>query len=106
MTLTGIVKNPANKPVKNASITIRNLKDEILYEEISNRKGFFKFDEIEPKFYYLLIKHETEGSKRIKLNPKKFIAQEQLAGNKYRAISDFISGMTDRYAINLNKNFK
>jgi dGTPase len=42
----------------------------------------------------------------IKLNPKKFIAQEQLTGNKYRAISDFISGMTDRYAINLNKNFK
>ena len=43
---------------------------------------------------------------RIKLNPKKFIAKEQLTGNKYRAISDFISGMTDRYAINLNKNFK
>jgi len=43
---------------------------------------------------------------RIKLNPKKFIAQEQLTDNKYRAISDFISGMTDRYAINLNKNFK
>ena len=43
---------------------------------------------------------------RIKLNPKKFIAQKQLTGNKYRAISDFISGMTDRYAINLNKNFK
>ena len=43
---------------------------------------------------------------RIKLNPKKFITLEQLAGNKYRAISDFISGMTDRYAINLNKNFK
>ena len=43
---------------------------------------------------------------RIKLNPKKFINPEQLTGNKYRAISDFISGMTDRYAINLNKNFK
>ncbi len=43
---------------------------------------------------------------RIKLNPKKFIAQKQLTGNKYRAISDFISGMTDRYAINLNENFK
>ena len=43
---------------------------------------------------------------RIKLNPKKFITPEQLTGNKYRAISDFISGMTDRYAINLNKNFK
>jgi len=44
--------------------------------------------------------------KIIKLNPKKFIAKEQLTINKYRAISDFISGMTDRYAINLNKNFK
>ena len=43
---------------------------------------------------------------RIRLNPKKFITPEQLTGNKYRAISDFISGMTDRYAINLNKNFK
>ena len=43
---------------------------------------------------------------RIKLNPKKFIAPEQLKDDKYRAISDFISGMTDRYAINLSKNFK
>ena len=43
---------------------------------------------------------------RIKLNPKKFIAPEQLTGNKYRAISDFISGMTDRYAIQLYKSYK
>ena len=43
---------------------------------------------------------------KIKLNPKKFIASDQLRGNKYRAISDFISGMTDRYAINLSENFK
>ena len=26
--------------------------------------------------------------------------------DKFRAISDFISGMTDRYAINLYNNFK
>ena len=43
---------------------------------------------------------------KIKLNPKKFIPQEQLNENKYRAISDFISGMTDRYAINLDKFLK
>ena len=43
---------------------------------------------------------------KIKLNPKKFITKDQLVKNKYRAISDFISGMTDRYAINLNKNLK
>ncbi len=40
---------------------------------------------------------------RIKVNPEKFITKDQLAKNKFRAISDFISGMTDRYAINLNK---
>ena len=43
---------------------------------------------------------------KIKQNPKKFISKEQLSLDKYRAISDFISGMTDRYAINLHKNFK
>ena len=42
---------------------------------------------------------------KIKQNPKKFISSQQLSKDKYRAISDFISGMTDRYAINLfNKN--
>ncbi len=44
--------------------------------------------------------------KKIKLNPTKFISKKQLSKDKYRAISDFISGMTDRYAINLHKNFK
>jgi dGTPase len=29
-----------------------------------------------------------------------------LANDKFRAISDFISGMTDRYAINLYNNVK
>ena len=37
---------------------------------------------------------------------KKFISKEQLTKDKYRAISDFISGMTDRYAINLYNNIK
>ena len=43
---------------------------------------------------------------KIKQNPKKFISPDQLSTNKYRAISDFISGMTDRYAINLYNNIK
>ena len=42
----------------------------------------------------------------IQKNPKRFISKDHLSKNKYRAISDFISGMTDRYAINLHKNFK
>jgi len=43
---------------------------------------------------------------KINQNPKKFISKEQLSVDKYRAISDFISGMTDRYAINLYNNIK
>ena len=43
---------------------------------------------------------------KIKQNPRKFISKDQMSKNKYRAISDFISGMTDRYAINLYNNIK
>ncbi len=43
---------------------------------------------------------------KISKNPTKFLSKEQLSLNKYRAISDFVSGMTDRYAINLYENIK
>ena len=43
---------------------------------------------------------------KINKNPKKFISTKELTKDKYRAISDFISGMTDRYAINLFNNIK
>ena len=42
----------------------------------------------------------------IKSKPTKFLSKDQLTKDKYRAIADFISGMTDRYAINLYNNFK
>jgi len=42
----------------------------------------------------------------IKSNPRKFLTKDQLTKDKFRAISDFISGMTDRFAINLYNNFK
>ena len=43
---------------------------------------------------------------KIKQNPIRFISKEQLSFKKFRAISDFISGMTDRYAINLYNSIK
>tara|TARA_Y100001970_G_scaffold225026_1_gene277686 strand:+ start:553 stop:1671 length:1119 start_codon:yes stop_codon:yes gene_type:complete len=43
---------------------------------------------------------------KIKKKPIKFLSKKQLSKNKNRAISDFISGMTDRYAINLYNNIK
>ena len=44
--------------------------------------------------------------KVIKSKPRKFLSKDQLTKDKYRAISDFISGMTDRFAINLYNNNK
>ena len=43
---------------------------------------------------------------KIKKSPKKFISKNQLYNNENRAISDFISGMTDRYAIKLYNNIR
>ena len=41
-----------------------------------------------------------------KKNPKKYLNKKELKLNKDRAIADFISGMTDRYAINLYNDIK
>ena len=40
----------------------------------------------------------------IKKKPLKFLTKDQLNADKFRAIADFISGMTDRFAINIHKN--
>jgi len=48
----------------------------------------------------------TKLFRLISSNPRKFISKDQLTKDKYRAISDFISGMTDRYAINLYNDHK
>ena len=39
-------------------------------------------------------------------NPYKYLHKKQLKENKTRAIADFISGMTDRFAINLYNSTK
>ena len=48
----------------------------------------------------------TKLFNKISKNPKRFIFNKQLKRDKFRAISDFISGMTDRYAIKLYNNIK
>jgi dGTPase len=42
----------------------------------------------------------------IKCTPTKFLTKDKLKKDSNRAIADFISGMTDRYAINLHKGIK
>ena len=60
-----------------------------------------------------VLKKNNEGKSiikrlfnKIKKNPRKFISKNHFVKDKYRVISDFISGMTDRYAINLDKKLK
>ena len=60
----------------------------------------------------VLVKN-NEGKKIIKKlfftiikNPKRYLTKDQLKKDSYRAIADYISGMTDRYAINLYKSTK
>ena len=48
----------------------------------------------------------TKLFNKISKNPKRFISNKQSKQDKFRAISDFISGMTDRYAIKLYNNIK
>ena len=62
-----------------------------------------------------VLKKTNEGKKiiknlfiNIKRNPKKFIRKNLFCSGikKERVIADFIAGMTDRFAINLNRNFE
>ena len=97
-----------NDIVKTNSIIV-NFSDSIKNSEHEIR--FF----LKSKMYNnktVLIKN-NEGKSIIKKlfneivkNPKKYISNEKLSKDKYRAISDYISGMTDRYAINLYKNIR
>ena len=69
--IIGVVNNPEGKPLKKVNVSIRNLKDEIFLETTTNRKGQFKFEDVKPRFYYLLVQDIGYGSKRIKINPRK-----------------------------------
>ena len=71
VTISGIVNNPEGNPIKKVNVTIRNLKDEIFMETITNRKGQFKFKDVKPRFYYIVANDLGYGSKRIKINPRK-----------------------------------
>jgi len=60
-----------------------------------------------------VLKKNNEGKriieklfKVISNNPRKFLTFLPIKHNKYRSISDYISGMTDRFAINIYKSIK
>ena len=60
-----------------------------------------------------VLKKNNEGKRIIKKlfnaisrKPKKFLTFPTIKHNKYRSIADYISGMTDRFAINIYKSLK
>ena len=60
-----------------------------------------------------VLKKNNEGKKIIKKlfkaissNPRKFLTFSSIKHSKYRSIADYISGMTDRFAINIYKSLK
>ena len=109
------ISNIRRKKIKNIS-SVYNSKDQIV--EFSSK---FKLIEREIKLFLKknmynnknVLNRNNKGKKIIKnlfkiitKKPKKFINSSDLDKNKFRAIADYISGMTDRFAINLHKSKK
>ena len=69
--ISGEIFNKDKKPIKKARILLLNLKDEILIENYTNRKGRFELENIDPKFYYLTAENDKGYKRRIKINPRK-----------------------------------
>ena len=118
-----MVQDLINTTIKNIkSLKIKNNKDIYkAYDHIVSFSETFINSESEIKYFLrskmynnkeVLIKN-NKGKKIIKKlfheiskKPKKFLNKSQLKLGKFRAIADFISGMTDRYAISLYKSVK
>ena len=121
-----IIRDSINLMVKDViKKTISNIRNNNINNHTKIHNNFrqivefskkFKFIENEIKVFLkykmynnrnVLIKN-NKGKKIVKnlfkiicAKPQKFIKKKDLKNNKFRAISDYISGMTDRFAINL-----
>jgi len=118
-----MVKDLINNTIKNIQkYKIKSIKN--VYNCSETLVGFsnkFKKIEKEIKFFLRLkmynnknvLLKNNKGKKivrhlfnEISKKPNKFFNKAQVKKNKFRTISDYIAGMTDRYAINLYNNLK
>ena len=76
----------------------KEIKLFLRYKMYNNKKILKKNEQGKKIISYLF--------KKIKNNPLKFIEKSKLKNDKFRAVSDYISGMTDRFAINLYNKIK
>ena len=126
-----IIRDSINLMVRDL---IKNTKNNLKTNKIKSLKNVYKLKEpivcfsnkfldIEKEVRFFLrskmynnkkvLSKNDEGKKivnklfsNIKNKPKDFISDDLLKMDENRAIADFISGMTDRYAINLHKAIK
>ncbi|MDA7573105.1 deoxyguanosinetriphosphate triphosphohydrolase [Candidatus Pelagibacter sp.] len=126
-----IIRDSIDLMVKNL---IKNTTDNLKTKKIKNLTDIYNLEKplvcFSEKYIYIeneirlflrskmynnkeVLKKNNKGKKiikdlfyAIKKKPNKFLTKEQLQKDKYRAIADFISGMTDRFAIKLHKNIK
>ena len=112
--INNIQKNIKNQKIKK-KIDIYKCKNEIVcfsnsYKKIDKEIRYFLKENMYKNKN--VLKRNNEGKKivtklfrEISKRPKKFIIKNKKKVN-FRDISDYISGMTDRYAINLYKKIK
>ena len=117
-----MVQDLINNTINNIKLhKVRNSKDIFnCSESLVSFSNKFKIIESEIKFFLRLkmynnkkvLQKNNKGKmivrklfNLISKKPRAFISDNQMKNDKYRAISDYISGMTDRYAINLHKNY-
>ena len=113
--ITNSIKNIKKHKINNFLDVQRN-KDQIVVfsEKFQNTESEIKqFLKIKMYNNKNVIKKNETGKKVIKKlfktilkKPNKYIKSSYLKNDKYRAISDYISGMTDRFAIQLYKSSK
>ena len=107
------IKNIKENNIKKISDIQKNKKQTLIFSKkfLSIEKEIKQF--LKTKMYNnksVLIKNNN-GKKVIKKlfkmitnQPRKFIKVSDLKTDQYRSISDYISGMTDRFAIQLYKS--
>ncbi len=98
-----------NKDIYNTSMNIISFSDR--FSQIEKEIRFFLRHKMYRNKY--IQKKNIEGKKivnslfnKISKNPGKFIDKKKLNKNVYRQTADYISGMTDRFAINLYNKIK
>tara|TARA_B100000989_G_scaffold299025_1_gene292130 strand:- start:10782 stop:11897 length:1116 start_codon:yes stop_codon:yes gene_type:complete len=114
-----IISNTQKKIKKTKINSIKDIKN-TKFKIVDFSSSFKKIDDEIKNFLRFrmynnksVLKKNNEGKiiikilfKKIIKNPRKYMDKLSLNSDKHRSVSDFISGMTDRYAINLYNKLK